>query len=127
MAGPSDRDCRRQAEALGIRILGGIFSPRALPIVRHVDRRAAALESREGSRNQDRHHLGRHPGRIDELLCSGTRLDPKLVVIDSCNANRHRSVAKGTIMSAMLVEKGIQHGLLHLNGKDDWKHMRCGG
>ena len=27
----------------------------------------------------------------------------------------------------MLVEKGIEHGLLHLNGKDNWKHMRCGG
>ena len=30
-------------------------------------------------------------------------------------------------MSAMLVERGIEHGLLRLNGKDNWKHMRCGG
>ena len=93
--------------------------------------------------NQDRHCIGRHPGIIDELLCSGTgmyvlqssweaieretKLDPTLVVIDFCNDNRHRSVAKGTIMSAMLVEKGVEHGLLHLNGKDNWKHIRCCG
>ena len=51
----------------------------------------------------------------------------KLVVLDFCNANRHRSVAKGTIMSCMLVEKGIEHGLLHLNGMNNWKHMLCGG
>ena len=92
--------------------------------------------------NQERHCLGRRPGIIDEVLRSGagmyllqstweaiekeTKLDPKLVVVDFCNANRHRSVAKGTIMSAMLVEKGIEHGLLRLNGKDNWKHMRCG-
>ena len=62
-----------------------------------------------------------------EAIETETKLDPKLVVIDYCNANRHRSVAKGTIMSAMLVEKGIKHGLLHLYGKDNWKHMRCGG
>ena len=30
-------------------------------------------------------------------------------------------------MSAMRVEKGVEHGLLHLNGKDNWKHMLCGG
>ena len=30
-------------------------------------------------------------------------------------------------MSCMLVEKGIEHGLLHLNGMDNWKYMRCGG
>ena len=53
--------------------------------------------------------------------------EPRLVVIDFCNANRHRSVAKGTIMSCMLVEKGIEHGLLHLNGMKSWKYMRCGG
>ena len=62
-----------------------------------------------------------------EAIEKETRLDPKLVVIDFCNTNRHRSVAKGAIMSAMLVEKGIEHGLLNLNGKDNWKHMRCGG
>ena len=56
-----------------------------------------------------------------------TRLDPKLVVIDFCNANRHRSVASGTIMSAMCLEKGIDHGLLHLSDKDNWKYMCCGG
>ena len=57
-----------------------------------------------------------------------TKLDPKLVVLDFCNANRHRSVAKGTIMSAMLLEKNMVHGLfLHLNGIDNWKWMSCGG
>ena len=62
-----------------------------------------------------------------EAIERETRLDPQLVVIDSCSAKRHKSVAKGTIMSCMLVEKGIEHGLLHLNGKDNWVHMRCGG
>ena len=72
--------------------------------------------------SQDKHCIGRHPGIIDEQLSSGTgmyllqstwaaidretRLDPKLVVIDFCNANRHRSVARGTIVSSMPVEKG---------------------
>ena len=64
-----------------------------------------------------------------EAIINETRLDPKLVVIDFCNANRHRSVEKGTVMlmSAMLVEKGIDHGFLHLHGKDNWKYMSCGG
>ena len=85
---------------------------------------------------------GRHPGIIHEQLSSGTgmyllqstweaieretRLDPKLVVLDFCKASRRRSVAKGTIMSSMLVEKGIEHGLLHLNGMNNWKFMKCG-
>ena len=30
-------------------------------------------------------------------------------------------------MSCMLVENGIEHGLLHLNGRNNWKFMRCGG
>ena len=30
-------------------------------------------------------------------------------------------------MSCMLVAKGIEHGLLHLNGMDNWRFMRCGG
>ena len=58
-----------------------------------------------------------------EAIAIETKLDPKLVVIDFCNANRHRSVAKGTIMSCMLVEKGIEH----LNGMNNWKYMSCGG
>ena len=62
-----------------------------------------------------------------EAIEKETKLDPKLVVLDFCNANRHRSVAKGTIMSCMLVEKGIEHGLLHLIAKDNWRYMRCGG
>ena len=62
-----------------------------------------------------------------EAIERETRLDPELVVLDFCNANRHRSEAKGTIMSCMLVEKGIEHGLLHLNGMNNWKYMRCGG
>ena len=35
-------------------------------------------------------------------------IDPKLVVTDFCTANRHRSLAKGTNMSCMLVEKGSE-------------------
>ena len=62
-----------------------------------------------------------------EAIERETKLDPQLVVLDFCNANRHRSVAKGTIMSCMLVDKGIEHGLLHLNGMNNWKFMRCGG
>ena len=93
--------------------------------------------------NTDKHCVGRHPGITDEQLSSGTgmyllqstweaieretKLDPKLVVIDFCNANRDRSVAKGTIMSCLLVEKGIDHGLLHLNGMNNWRYRRCGG
>ena len=30
-------------------------------------------------------------------------------------------------MSCMLVAKGIEHGLLHLNGVNNWRFMRCGG
>ena len=93
--------------------------------------------------SQERHCIGRHPGVIDEQLSSGTgmyllqstfeaieketKLNPQLVVLDFCNANSHRSVAKGTIMSCMLVEKGIEHGLMHLNGMNNWRFMRCGG
>ena len=107
-----------------------------------ADRKIMLVDTRQLG-NQERHCIGRHPGIIDEVLRSGagmyllqstweaiekkSKLDPKLVVIDFCNANRHRSIAKGTIMSAMLVEKGIEHGLLHLDGKDNWKHMRCSG
>ena len=91
----------------------------------------------------ERHCIGRHPGVLNEQLSSGTgmyllqstfeaieketKLNKQLVVLDFCNANRHRSVAKGTIMSAMLVSKGIEHGLLHLNGLNNWRFMRCGG
>ena len=93
--------------------------------------------------NANRHCVGRHPGIVNEQLSSGTgmyllqstfeaiqretKLTKQLVVIDFCNANRHRSVAKGTIMSCMLVAKGIEHGLLHLNGMNNWRFMRCGG
>ena len=119
------------------------FLPKAI-----ADRKIMLIDTRQLSNpekdrgNQERHCVGRHPKIIDEVIRSGTgmyllqstweaieketKLDPKLVGIDFCNANRHRSVAKGTIMSAMLVEKGIEHGLLHLNGKHSWKHMRCG-
>ena len=91
----------------------------------------------------EKHCIGRHPGVINEQLSSGTgmyllqstfeaieketKLNKQLVVLDFCNANRHRSVAKGTIMSAMLVSRGIEHGLLHLNGLNNWRFMRCGG
>ena len=30
-------------------------------------------------------------------------------------------------MSCMLVSKGIEHGLLHLNGMSNWRNMQCGG
>ena len=62
-----------------------------------------------------------------EAIEKETKLNSQLVVLDFCNANRHRSVAKGTIMSCMLVEKGIEHGLLHLHGMNNWRFMRCGG
>ena len=62
-----------------------------------------------------------------EAIQRETKLTKKLVILDFCNANRHRSVAKGTIMSCMLVAKGIEHGLLHLNGVNNWRFMRCGG
>ena len=87
----------------------------------------------------DKHCIGRHPGVINEQLDSGTgmyllqstfevieretKLNSQLVVLDFCNANRHRSVAKGTIMSCMLYVKGIEHGLLHLNGMNNWRFM----
>ena len=91
----------------------------------------------------ERHCIGRNLGIINEQLDSGTgmyllqstfeaiegetKLHPQLVVLDFCNANRHRSVAKGTIMSCMPYVKGIEHGLLHLNGMNNWRFMRCGG
>ena len=90
-----------------------------------------------------RHCIGRHTGIMNEQLVSGTgmfliqstfeaiekeaELKNKLVVLYFCNANRHRSVAKGTIMSCMLYHKGIDHGLLHLNGMNNWRLMKCGG
>ena len=90
-----------------------------------------------------RHCIGRHTGIMNEHLVSGTgmfliqstfeaiqkeaKLKNKLVVLDFCNANRHRSVAKGTIMSCMLYHKGSDHGLLHLNGMNNWRFMKCGG
>ena len=93
--------------------------------------------------NANRHCVGRHAGIVNEQLSSGTgmyllqstfeaiqretKLTKQLVVLDFCNANRHRSVAKGTIMSCMLVAKGIERGLLHLNGMNNWRFMRCGG
>ena len=93
--------------------------------------------------NANRHCIGRHTEIVNEQLSSGTgmyllqstfeatqretKLTKQLVVLDFCNANRHRSVAKGTIMSCMLVAKGIEHGLLHLNGMNSWRFMRCGG
>ena len=102
------------------------------------------LPNSEADRSsQERHCIGRNPGVIDKQLSSGTgmyllqstfeaieretKLNPQLVVLDFCNANRHRSVAKGTIMSCMLFAKNIEHGLLHLNGMNNWRHMRCGG
>ena len=75
---------------------------------------------------REKNCIGRHPGIIDQLFRSGTGVyliqstweaiekETKLV-IDFCNANRRRSVAKGTIMSAMCVQKGVEHGLLYLN------------
>ena len=30
-------------------------------------------------------------------------------------------------MSCMLYHKGIDHGLLHLNGMNNWRFMKCGG
>ena len=97
------------------------FLPKAI-----ADRKIMLVDTRQLSNpeqdrgSQDRQCIGRHPGIIDQLLRSGTgmyfiqltweaieketKLDPKLVV-DFCNANKHRSAAKGTIMSAMLVEK----------------------
>ena len=93
--------------------------------------------------NAWRHCIGRHTGIMNEQLVSGTgmfliqstfeaiekeaKLKNKLVVLDFCNANRHRSVAKGTIMSCMLYHKGIDHGLLHLNGMNSRRFMKCGG
>ena len=62
-----------------------------------------------------------------EAIEKETKLSKQLVVLDFCNAHRHRSVAKHTIMSAMLVSKGIEHGLLHLNGLNNWRFMRCDG
>ena len=99
------------------------FLPKAIadPKIMLIDARQLSNPEKDRG-NQDSHHIGRHPGIIDEGLILGTgmyllkstweaieketRLDPKLVVIDFCNANRHRSVAKGTTMSAMLVGRG---------------------
>ena len=110
--------------------LGGIFSPRPLLIVRSCWWTLANFRIPSRIEEAEKNCSGRRPGIIDQLLRSGTgmyliqstweaveretKLDPQLVVIDFCNANRHRSVGKGTIMSAMCVEKGVEHGLLLL-------------
>ena len=120
------------------------FSPKAIAnrkIILTDTRQLSNPESDRGS--VERHCIGRNLGIINEQLDSGTgmyllqstfeaieketKLHPQLVVLDFCNANRHRSVAKGTIMSCMLYVKGIEHGLLHLNGMNNWLFMRCGG
>ena len=91
-----------------------------------ADRKIMLVDTRQLSNpEQDRgckekNCIGRRPGIIDQLLSSGTgmyliqstweaieketKLDLKLVVIDSCNANRQRSAAKGAIMSAICVQ-----------------------
>ena len=120
------------------------FLPKAIAnrkIILTDTRQLSNPESDRGS--TDRHCIGRNLGIINEQLDSGTgmyllqstfeaieketKLHPQLVVLDFCNANRHRSVAKGTIMSCILYVKGIEHGLLHLNGMNNWRFMRCGG
>ena len=45
----------------------------------------------------------------------------------SCDCNRHRPVADGTIMSSMLVHEVVDHGLLHLHAMNNWKQRGCGG
>ena len=120
------------------------FLPKAIAnrkIILTDTRQLSNPESDRGS--TDRHCIGRNLGIINEQLDSGTgmyllqstfeaieketKLHPQLVVLDFCNANRHRSVAKGTIMSCILYVKGIEHGLLHLNGMNNWRFLRCGG
>ena len=120
------------------------FLPKAIADRKIILTDTRQLPNPESDRsNTERHCIGRHPGVIDEQLSSGTgmyllqstyeaiqretKLTKQLVVLDLCNANRHRSVAKGTIMSCMLLAKGIEHGLLHLNGMNNWRFMRCGG
>ena len=120
------------------------FLPKAIADRKIILTDTRQLPNPESDRsNTERHCIGRHPGVIDEQLSSGTgmyllqstyeaiqretKLTKQLVILDFCNANRHRSVAKGTIMSCMLVAKGIEHGLLHLNGMNNWRFMRCGG
>ena len=121
-----------------------IYLPKAIANRKIILTDTRQLPNPEADRgNPERHCIGRHPGVINEQMMSGTgmyllqstfeaieketKLNPQLVVLDFCNANRHRSVAKGTITSCMLVSKGIEHGLLHLNGMNNWRHMRCGG
>ena len=121
-----------------------IYLPKAIADRKIILTDTRQLPNPESDRsNTERHCIGRHPGVIDKQLSSGTgmyllqstyeaiqretKLTKKLVILDFCNANRHRSVAKGTIMSCMLVAKGIEHGLLHLNGVNNWRFMRCGG
>ena len=121
-----------------------IYLPKAIADRKIILTDTRQLPNPESDRsNTERHCIGRHLGVISEQLSSGTgmyllqstyeaiqretKLTKKLVILDFCNANRHRSVAKGTIMSCMLVAKGIEHGLLHLNGMNNWRFMRCGG
>ena len=119
-----------------------IYLPKAIADRKIILTDTRQLPNPESDRsNTERHCIGRHPGVIDEQLSSGTgmyllqstyeaiqretKLTKKLVILDFCNANRHRSVAKGTIMSCMLVAKGIEHGLLHLNGMGEVDPAAC--
>ena len=121
-----------------------IYLPKAIADRKIILTDTRQLPNPESDRSStERHCIGRHPGVINEQLSSGTgmyllqstyeaiqretKLTKKLVILDFCNANRHRSVAKGTIMSCMLFAKSIEHGLLHLNGMNNWRFMRCGG
>ena len=62
-----------------------------------------------------------------EAIEQDTEDENRLVVIVYRSSDRHRSVAGGTIIYCMLVHRQRDHGLLHLSGKDNWRHMTCGG
>ncbi|CAE7946174.1 unnamed protein product [Symbiodinium sp. KB8] len=92
-----------------------------------------------------RAHVGRHPGIITQVLsdAEGRRLvneaaavlhryvcqteQQPVLYICYCNQNRHRSVAVGTLISAMLFSADIKHDLVHAHAAQSWPRMTCGG
>ena len=114
------------------------FLPKAIANRKIILTDARQLSNPESDRGStERRCVGRNLGIINEQLDSGagmyllqstfeamekeTKLHPQLAVLDFCNASRHRSVAKGTIMSCILYVKGIEHGSSHLNGVNEMR------
>ncbi|CAE7864718.1 unnamed protein product, partial [Symbiodinium necroappetens] len=86
---------------------------------------------------------GRHTGILEGILNSrsGRHLltlcfvdiekavegHKQTIILPFCMSNRHRSVAMGTLISAGLYVRGMDHFVGHLHANESWADMKCGG